>query len=82
MAFNKNKTLLRAKMDLNLRQKIEEGYIWGLALYGAENCTLRKVCQKYLESFEMWFWRRMEKIRWNDRVMKYYVGQEGKEYPI
>jgi hypothetical protein len=24
--------------------------------------------QKYLESFEMWCWRRMEKISWTDRV--------------
>jgi hypothetical protein len=73
---------LRAKTNLNLRQKIEEGYIWNLALYGAETCTLRKVGQKYLESFEMWCWRGMEKMRWNDRVMKYYAGQERKVYPI
>jgi hypothetical protein len=37
-------------------------------LYGAETWTLRKVDQKYLESFEMWCWRRMEKISWTDRV--------------
>jgi hypothetical protein len=37
-------------------------------LYGAETWTLRKVDQKYLESFEMWCWRRMEKISWIDRV--------------
>jgi hypothetical protein len=24
--------------------------------------------QKYLERFEMWCWRRMEKISWTDRV--------------
>jgi len=24
--------------------------------------------QKYLESFEMWCWRRMEKITWTGRV--------------
>jgi hypothetical protein len=29
---------------------------------------LRKIDQKYLESFEMWCWRRMEKISWTDRV--------------
>ena len=29
---------------------------------------LRKVVEKYLESFEMWCWRRMEKISWTDRV--------------
>jgi hypothetical protein len=28
-------------------------YIWSIALYGAETWTLRKVDQRYLESFEM-----------------------------
>jgi replicative superfamily II helicase len=37
-------------------------------LYGAENWTLRKADQKYLESFQMWCWRRMEKNSWTDRV--------------
>ena len=39
-----------------------------MALYGAETWTLRTVDQKYLESFEMWCWRRMEKISWIDYV--------------
>jgi hypothetical protein len=37
-------------------------------LYGAETWTLRKVDQKYLESFEVWCWRRMKKISLTDRV--------------
>jgi hypothetical protein len=36
-------------------------------LYGAAMWTLRKVDQKYLESFEMWCWTRME-IIWTDHV--------------
>jgi len=28
----------------------------------------RAADQKYLESFEMWCWRRMEKISWTDHV--------------
>jgi len=35
--------------------------------YGAETWTLRASNQKYLESFEMWCWRRME-INWADHV--------------
>jgi hypothetical protein len=27
-----------------------------------------KLIRKYLASFEMWCWRRMEKISWTDRV--------------
>jgi hypothetical protein len=30
--------------------------------------TLRAVDQKRLEIFEMWCWRRMEKISWTDHV--------------
>jgi hypothetical protein len=36
--------------------------------YGAESWKLRKIDQKYLESFEMWCWRRMEKISWTNHV--------------
>ena len=41
-----------------------------MALYGAETWTLRAAEQIYLESFEMWCWRRMEKISWTDHVRK------------
>ena len=37
-------------------------------MYGAETWTLRGADQKYLESFEMWCRRRMEKISWTDHV--------------
>jgi hypothetical protein len=67
-AFNKEKTVFTRKLDLNLRNKLVKCYIWIIALYGAEMWTFRKVDQKYLESFEMWCWRRMEKFSWTDRV--------------
>jgi hypothetical protein len=68
VAFNKKKTLFTSKVVLNLRKKLVKCYIWSMALYGAENWTLRAAEQKYLGSFEMWCWRRMEKISWTDRV--------------
>jgi hypothetical protein len=37
-------------------------------LYGAETWTLRKVDQKYVGSFEMWCWKRMEKVSLTVRV--------------
>jgi hypothetical protein len=75
--FKKKKAFFTSKLDLNLRKKLIKCYIWSIALYGAETWTLRKVDQKYLESFEMWYWGRMEKISWTDRVRnllqrKYY----------
>ena len=43
-------------------------YVWSVALYGAEIWTLRAVEYKHQEIFEMWCWRRMEKISWTDHV--------------
>jgi hypothetical protein len=61
-AFNKKWTLFTSKLYLELRKKLVKCYIWNVALCGAETWTYRAVDQKYLESFEMWCWRRMEKI--------------------
>jgi len=61
-AFNKKRALFTSTLDLELRKKLVKCYIWSIALYGAETWTLRAVDQKHLESFEMWCWRRMEKI--------------------
>ena len=67
-AFNNKKNLFTSKLDLNLRKKLVKCYVWSMALYGAETRTLRATDQKRLESFEMWCWRRMEKIIWTDHV--------------
>jgi len=68
--FNKKRALFTSTLDLELRKKFVKCYIWSVAVYGAETETLRAVDQKHLESFEMWCWRRMEKISWTDHVRK------------
>ena len=65
---SKRRRLFTSTLDLNLRKKLVKYYIWSMALYGAETWMLRAADQKYLESFEMWCWRRMEKICWTDHV--------------
>ena len=37
-------------------------------MYGAETWALREKDRKYLESFEMWCWRKMEKIDWREHI--------------
>jgi hypothetical protein len=64
---------------LNLRNELVKCCIWVIALYGAETWILSKGYQKYLESFEMWCWRRMEKISWTDRVRNSEVLRTVKE---
>jgi hypothetical protein len=53
-AFNRKMSLLTSKLNIELKRKLVKCYVW--------TWTLRKLQQKYLESFEMWRWRRMEKV--------------------
>ena len=73
-AFNKKRTLFTSTLDLELRRKLVKCYVWSMALYGTETWTLRAVDQKNLESSEMWYWRRMEKISWTNHVRNEEVG--------
>jgi hypothetical protein len=41
--FNKNRALFTSKMDLELRKKLVEWYIWSTALYGVETWMLQAV---------------------------------------
>jgi hypothetical protein len=66
--FNKKWTLFTSTLDLELRKKLVKCYIWSIDLYGAETWTVRAIDQKHLESFEMWCWRRIEKISWTDHL--------------
>jgi hypothetical protein len=66
--ISKKRALVTSKMGLELRKKPVQCFIWSLASYGAETGTLQAADQKHLESFEMWCWRRMEKISWIDYV--------------
>ena len=81
-AFNKKRALFTSTLDLELRKKLVKCYIWSIALCGAESWTLWAVDQKHLENFEMWCWRRMEKISWTDRVINKDVYLESRSRGI
>ena len=66
--FSKKTFFFISKLDLNIRKKLVKCYIQSIALNGAETWTLQKLDQKYLDSFEMWCWQRMERINWTVRV--------------
>jgi hypothetical protein len=40
----------------------------GIAMYGAETWANPKIDPTCFENYEMWCWRRMERVRWPDRV--------------
>ena len=66
-------TLLTSKLNIELKKKLVRCYVWSIALYGSESWTLRKLERTYLESFGMWYHRRMEKIKWSEKLTNEHV---------
>jgi hypothetical protein len=78
-AFNKKKNLFTNQTGLKFEEETSKVLRLDHCLHGAETWTLRKLDQKYLQSFEMWCWRRMERISWTDRVRNKEVLHRVKE---
>ena len=53
-------------MEKELRKRL----VWSVALHGAEIWTLRWNEQNDGKHFEMWIWRRMERVKWTDKIKK------------
>src|SRR6266853_6764080 len=60
-------------------KRIVKATIWPVALYASETWTLRKEEIRRLEAFEMWVWRKMEDIRWTERISNEKVLQAVEE---
>ena len=66
--FMEKKKLFIGKMNLEIKKRIMKCLVWSVALYAAETWTLMHTDRRRLEAFEIWIWRRMEKISWLDKV--------------
>jgi len=67
-AFNKRKELLSKSMNKPLKKRIVKALVWPVALYGCETWVMKKEAMDRLEAFEMWVWRRLEKVNWEDKM--------------
>ncbi len=61
-AFNKRGEFLRGRLSISLKKSL----IWSVILYGSETWTKRKEDSERLEAFEMWIWRKLNKISWTE----------------
>src|SRR6476469_6602766 len=72
-AFNKRKELLTRSIRVDLRMRLVKTLVWPVVLYGCETWTMKKEEINRLNVFEMWVWRRMEKVSWTDKRSKEQV---------
>ena len=66
--YNRKRSIFCGSLEKELRKRLVKWFVWSVVLYGAETWTLRRDEEKRLEAFEMWVWRRMERVKWTDKI--------------
>jgi len=66
--FQDKRKIFTGKTNLELKKRIVKCLVWSVATYAVETWTSGEVDRKKIEAFEMWIWRRMEKISWRDEI--------------
>ena len=64
--FRENRILLTNSISTGTKIRFIKALIWSVALYASEAWTMNKIEIKRIESFEMWCWRKMLKVKWTD----------------
>ena len=68
-AFNSMRTLLtNNNLGIQTRVRALKTYVWSTLTYGCETWTLSKTVKNKIKAAELWFYRRMLRISWTDRV--------------
>src|SRR5580698_1937762 len=79
-AFNKTRELVTKGLIIELKKMLVKTLIWPVALYGCETWTMKQQIVDKLNAFEMWVWRRMQKVslknkKTNEEILS-LVGEE------
>ena len=54
-------------LPTELKMKIVKTLVWSVLLYGLEGWTMTKADENRVLAAEMWFWRRMLSIHWEEK---------------
>lgn len=62
-----HKFIKDAGISLKTKIQLIEKMVFPIVLYGCESWTLRKAEKKRLDAFEMWAWRKIMNVKWEDK---------------
>ena len=66
-AFNRRKELLTRGIRRKVKKNIIKTVVGSVLLYGSETWSIKTEYARRIEAFELWIWRRMEKVVWVER---------------
>src|SRR5580692_786931 len=59
--------LVTIGLKTELKKRLVKTLIWPVALHGCETWTMKQQIVEKLNAFEMWVWRRMQKVSWKGK---------------
>ena len=66
--MEREKELLCRNVSKKIKKQIVKAMVWSVMLYGSETWSLKTEERRRINAFEIWVWRRIEKISWMDHV--------------
>ena len=76
---NRKRSIFCGALQKELSKRLVKFFVWSVALYGAEILTLLRNEQTGLEAFEIWIWRRMERVKWTDKIKNAVVLERARD---
>jgi len=67
-AIWKHKELLRGNINLQVKKRILQCYVYPVLKYSCESWTMNKDIVRRINAFEQWCYRRLLKIKWTDKI--------------
>ena len=62
------KEFLRSNLNMKLKIRLLQCYIFSIVSYASETWTFNKNIRRRINAFEMWCYRRILKISWTDKI--------------
>ena len=64
--------------DITLPTKVRlvKAVVFPVVMYGCENWTIKKAEGQRIETFELWYWRRLLRVPWTARRSNQFILKE------
>ena len=61
-------TLTSRDLSIKIKKRLVNCYLWSTLLYGVETWTIYKNMIYRIRAFEMWVWRKIQRISWQSHM--------------
>ena len=73
---NLDSILKSRDITLSAKVRLVKAMVFLVVMYGCESWTLKKAEHRRIDSFELWFWRRLLRVPWTARRSKQSILKE------